>query len=92
MERMSPALLKCDCTVRCGDDPWIKTGRALPCAGYVRFEAERARRALVEAEIAAFSQHMPGERGTCDRPPAGWYCTRDDGHTGPCAAWPEGEA
>jgi hypothetical protein len=22
----------------------------------------------------------------CTRPPAGWYCTRGDGHNGPCAA------
>lgn len=22
----------------------------------------------------------------CDKPPAGWYCTRGAGHTGPCAA------
>lgn len=21
----------CDCTVRCGDDPWLKTGKAQPC-------------------------------------------------------------
>lgn len=27
----------------------------------------------------------------CDRPPAGWYCTRESGHDGPCAAWPHGE-
>lgn len=25
----------------------------------------------------------------CSVPPAGWYCTRQRGHTGPCAAWPE---
>lgn len=25
---------------------------------------------------------------TCNRPPAGWYCTRDFGHAGPCAAVP----
>lgn len=24
----------------------------------------------------------------CDRPPAGWQCTRDRGHDGPCAASP----
>jgi hypothetical protein len=22
----------------------------------------------------------------CERPPAGWYCTREAGHEGPCAA------
>ncbi len=25
---------------------------------------------------------------TCDRPPAGWSCSRARGHDGPCAAWP----
>jgi hypothetical protein len=24
----------------------------------------------------------------CDKPPRGWYCTRDAGHPGPCAAHP----
>jgi len=24
----------------------------------------------------------------CDIPPAGWFCSRDAGHTGPCAARP----
>lgn len=24
----------------------------------------------------------------CQVPPAGWRCTRDPGHEGPCAAWP----
>lgn len=23
----------------------------------------------------------------CDKAPEGWYCTRDKGHEGPCAAW-----
>jgi len=25
----------------------------------------------------------------CDVPPEGWYCTRDKGHEGPCAALPK---
>lgn len=25
-------------------------------------------------------------RVTCQRAPAGWVCTREDGHEGPCAA------
>lgn len=24
---------------------------------------------------------------TCDRPPKGWYCTREADHDGPCAAY-----
>lgn len=30
---------------------------------------------------------MSGE--TCTIPPAGWYCTRERDHEGPCAAYPE---
>ena len=25
---------------------------------------------------------------TCDVPPPGWWCSRDEGHDGPCAAHP----
>lgn len=24
----------------------------------------------------------------CKRPPAGWWCSIEAGHDGPCAAWP----
>ena len=27
---------------------------------------------------------------TCKTPPEGWYCTREGGHSGPCAAYPDG--
>lgn len=26
------------------------------------------------------------KRGTCTRPPAGWWCSLDEGHEGPCPA------
>lgn len=26
---------------------------------------------------------------TCTRPPAGWTCTRPEGHSGPCPATPD---
>lgn len=29
-------------------------------------------------------------KAQCDRPPAGWRCTREPGHEGPCAAMPTG--
>lgn len=35
--------------------------------------------------------HEDGSR-TCGLPPAGWYCTREPDHEGPCAAWPRSEA
>lgn len=27
----------------------------------------------------------------CQRPPSGWWCTREPFHGGPCAAYPIGE-
>lgn len=34
--------------------------------------------------------HFHGDNGTmvCKMPPAGWWCSRDKGHGGPCAARP----
>jgi len=29
----------CDCTARCGDDPWLKDGRARPCEWLARLLA-----------------------------------------------------
>lgn len=31
---------------------------------------------------------MVGGKLACDVPPEGWYCTRERGHAGPCAALP----
>lgn len=31
-------------------------------------------------------------RQTCRVPPSGWYCTRQAGHEGPCAALPSSES
>jgi hypothetical protein len=31
---------------------------------------------------------LDGVRRACPVPPAGWYCTRERGHDGPCAALP----
>lgn len=41
----------CDCTVRCGDDPWLKdgSGRATPCQN--RLEWQRQKR-IVDEELA----------------------------------------
>lgn len=33
---------------------------------------------------------VPVRAGSCTRPPLGWYCTRDEGHDGPCPTWPTG--
>lgn len=29
------------------------------------------------------------DEATCTKAPAGWHCTREAGHEGPCAAWPD---
>lgn len=47
-----------------------------------------------EAGVAALGARMEGtdwaasnaQRFPCLAPPAGWYCTRNGGHEGPCAA------
>ena len=31
-----------------------------------------------------------GKIHTCKTPPEGWYCTIEEGHSGPCAAYPDG--
>lgn len=38
----------CDCTCYCGDDPWLKTGKAQPCEYQRDLERQKARR-LAEA-------------------------------------------
>ncbi len=34
-----------------------------------------------------FRHGMAWALRACDRPPKGWYCTREKGHEGPCAAY-----
>jgi hypothetical protein len=46
------------------------------------FWAEEAR--LKQAEQDGFV--VAGSVMQCDTPPEGWYCTREYGHEGPCAA------
>lgn len=41
--------------------------------------------------VAAVSLRLAADlvaRGTCDRAPQGWLCTRHPDHDGPCAAYP----
>lgn len=35
----------CDCTARCGDDPWLRDGRATPCPNLARELAAHQERA-----------------------------------------------
>jgi hypothetical protein len=41
-----------------------------------------------EGEFVLRKDATVGLEPPCDVPPAGWYCTRKRGHTGPCAAMP----
>jgi len=40
---------------------------------------------LIAEKLDAESSPEPE---SCTVPPAGWYCTRQAGHAGPCAAYP----
>lgn len=42
----------------------------------------------VEDIIVIALEEGPPASPACDRPPAGWRCSRESGHDGPCAAWP----
>ena len=44
----------------------------------------------VSAEVCVCGRgrHRADEPGSCTVPPPGWFCTRDAGHDGPCAAHP----
>lgn len=46
--------MSCDCTVFCGDDPWLRdgTGRARPCRAYTD-DLEARARATVQGNMVA---------------------------------------
>ena len=44
----------------------------------------------IRAKIAAPAAPVAQVTTACTVPPPGWYCTRDRGHDGPCAAHPAG--
>lgn len=43
----------------------------------------------IAAEALAEKMGSGVPPGTCTRPPPGWYCTRAEGHEGPCPSWPQ---
>ena len=49
---------------------------------------EEAGVALANAELQCGQKHA----ARCSLPPAGWWCSRDKGHDGPCAARRVGES
>lgn len=51
----------------------------------------RAAEDHIRGQIATATSHKVPPARACDKPPEGWYCTRERGHEGPCAAWPIGE-
>lgn len=47
----------------------------------------------ITTAVDAHWRDMAGVKiGTCTRPPEGWFCTKDAGHTGPCPTWPSADA
>ena len=40
-------------------------------------------------ELADILRGFAGQTRACTKPPPGWRCTRERGHEGPCAAWPD---
>lgn len=49
---------KCDCTVDCGDDPWILKNKAKPCEAFVRFHPDlcRDKKLVPEEELIPIYQ------------------------------------
>lgn len=43
---------------------------------------------VLDSEWVDATQKWLSDEGVCKRAPEGWACSRDDGHDGPCAAWP----
>lgn len=77
-------------------DEDAKRNRLLEADMAERLEAMQRHDAREQAALDSFleaaAHPFPGVRpavpGTCDRAPYGWYCTRERGHDGPCAALP----
>jgi hypothetical protein len=47
----------CDCTSQCGDDPWIATGKASPCATHIKWHQHMARRNALSNIDALLAHH-----------------------------------
>lgn len=41
-----------------------------------------------EELVSRFADNVFNITSFCEVPPIGWFCTRESGHEGPCAAWP----
>lgn len=56
---------------------------------YVRLLPPETGKPLKQLRLFDPDGDPPGELARqCDKPPAGWRCSREPGHEGPCAAWP----
>lgn len=53
-----------------------------------RIRAEAFGAAAYIVEQRAEHENARALKGTCDKAPTGWKCTRESGHDGPCAAVP----
>jgi hypothetical protein len=63
---------------------WMRESNATMCEEVM----EQSRNSLFRsaAKICA-GLIRAGRKAQCDLPPEGWYCARDKGHEGPCAAY-----
>lgn len=75
---------------------WLRISVLLMFAGYYTHRAvlawrrKRLQRGPKTTIIAGPTDLWvaPPQAGTCDRPPEGWYCSREKDHEGPCPTWP----
>jgi hypothetical protein len=69
-------------------EAWFKTSGFWTNATMCEEVMEQSRNSLFRsaAKICA-GLIRAGRKAQCDLPPEGWYCTRDKGHEGPCAAY-----
>lgn len=79
---------QCDCTVHCGDDPWLKDGRSTPCAAKVKRDRERAE----AAECFALQRRIADEAARSEVACEGVEITTATGTWLDLSAAPEGTA
>ena len=60
------------------DDGEASDCSMMPCIDFLRDSPEMIERKIWQRAM----------KKQCQLPPDGWFCTRELGHEGPCAAWP----
>lgn len=88
------ALAKCDPAWQQGQRELLQYVARRACDSALPVDVVRATHAAMPDELADEIRMMADKAApaSCDRPPAGWTCTRAPGHDGPCAAAPAAPA